>query len=464
MLKLYNTLTRSTETFKPLSGNTVKMYNCGPTVYNYPHIGNYRAYLIADVLRRYLKYAGYQVKQVTNITDVDDKTIRDSQKAGVPLRQFTERYERAFFDDLKTLNIEKAELYPRATEHINEMVKLIRTLLDKGYAYKGEDGSVYFSIAKFKEYGKLSHLKAEEIKIGASGVRVDEYDKENARDFVLWKAWTPEDGDVFWETELGKGRPGWHIECSVMSTKYLGETLDIHMGGVDLIFPHHENEIAQSEAATGRQFSRFWVHNEHLLVDGKKMSKSLNNFYTLRDVLDKGADPAAVRFILIATHYRKQLNFTFEELDTAKTTIGRLNDFMERLDDVKATYGNDMLREITEAEEKFKTAMDYDLSTPEAIAAVFDLVGKANRAIEAKAISKDGAERVRQAMLKFDKVLGLLRREKEKVPKEIRDLAEERETARKKKDFKKADELREKIKALGWAVEDTADGYRLGKA
>jgi cysteinyl-tRNA synthetase len=463
MLKLYNTLTRTTDTFKPLSGNTVKMYNCGPTVYNYPHIGNYRAYVTADILRRYLKYAGYGVTQVTNVTDVDDKTIRDSQKAGVPLKDFTEKYAKLFFKELELLNIEKAEHYPRATEHIPEMVALIKRLLDNGCAYRGEDGSIYFSIAKFKDYGKLAHLKADELKPGASGVSSDEYDKENARDFVLWKAWTPEDGDVFWETEIGKGRPGWHIECSVMSTKYLGDTLDIHMGGVDLIFPHHENEIAQTEAATGKPFVRFWLHNEHLLVDGKKMSKSLGNFYTLEDIIKKGGDPLAVRFIFLATHYRKQLNFTFEELETAKTTIGRLNDFVARLDEVTNKYGSDMLAEIAEAEEKFKAAMDYDISTPEAIAAVFDMVGKANRAIEAKAMSAGGAQRIKESMFKFDKVLGLLR-QKESAPHAIRKLADERETARKKSDWAKADMLRSAIKAAGWIVEDTADGYRLRKA
>ncbi|MEM5814472.1 MAG: cysteine--tRNA ligase [Candidatus Aenigmatarchaeota archaeon] len=464
MLKLYNTMTRSMETFRPLHGNAARIYNCGPTVYNYPHIGNYRAYVAADILRRYLKYSGYDVTQVTNITDVDDKTIRDSQKAGIPLNQFTERYTKIFFDELKMLNIEKAEHYPRATEHISEMVALIKKLLDKGYAYKGEDGSVYFSIAKFKDYGKLSHLKAEELKIGASGVRVDEYGKENARDFVLWKAWTPEDGDVFWETEIGKGRPGWHIECSAMSTKYLGETLDIHMGGVDLIFPHHENEIAQSEAATGKQFSRFWVHNEHVLVDGEKMSKSKGNFYTLSDVLKKVPDPTAMRFVLMATHYRKQLNFTFGELETAKKTVERLNDFMARLDEVTATYGRDMLAEISEAEEKFKAAMDDDLSTPAAIAAVFDFVGKANYAMEGKAMSKDGAKKVRQTLLKFDKVLGILRQEKEVIPPEVKKLAQEREAARKKKDWATSDKLRNAIKDLGWIVEDTLTGFRLRKA
>jgi cysteinyl-tRNA synthetase len=463
MLKLYNTMTRTTDTFKPLSGNTVKMYNCGPTVYNYPHIGNYRAYVTADIVRRYLKYSGYGVTQVTNLTDVDDKTIRDSQKAGVPLRDFTEKYAKLFFKELELLNVEKAEHYPRATEHIPEMVALIKRLMDNGHAYRGEDGSIYFSIAKFKDYGKLAHLKADELKPGASGVSADEYDKENARDFVLWKAWTPEDGDVFWETEIGKGRPGWHIECSVMSTKYLGDTLDIHMGGVDLIFPHHENEIAQTEAATGKQFVRFWLHNEHLLVDGKKMSKSLGNFYTLKDITDKGGDPLAVRFIFLATHYRKQLNFTFEELETAKTTVERLNDFMGRLGDVKITYGNDMLREITEAEEKFKAAMDYDISTPEAIAAVFDLVGKANRAMEAKTLGKDGAERVRQTLLKFDRVMGLLRPQ-ESAPHEVKKLAEDREKARTAKDWTTADALRTAIREAGWIVEDLAKGYRLRKA
>jgi len=462
MLKLFNTMSRQKEIFKPL-GKFVKIYTCGPTVYDYPHIGNYRAYMVSDILRRYLKYLGYQVKHVMNITDVDDKTIRNSQKAGVSLKEFTKKYEKAFFEDLKTLNIERVEVYPRATEHIKEMVSLVKTLLEKGYAYKGKDGSIYFSIKKFKDYGKLARLKPEELKAGASGVMADEYGKENVRDFALWKAWVPADGDVFWETEIGKGRPGWHLECSAMSMKYLGETLDIHTGGVDLIFPHHENEIAQSEAATGKKFVRYWVHNEHLLVEGQKMSKSLGNFYTLRELLKKGAEPKAIRFILLSTHYRRQLNFTFEELEAATKTVNKLLDFMDRLKELKVDGHYDMLEEIRDAEKKFNDAMDDDLSVPEAIAAIFELVSKTNKAIEERKISAKGLSAVYETMKKFDKVLGLLEHEKEEVPKEIKTLLKEREEARKKKDFARADEIRNKIREMGWAVEDTPSGPRVRK-
>ena len=287
---LFNTLTRRKEPFTPLEIGKVKMYTCGPTVYDYAHIGNFRAFLFEDLLKRWLLLQGFKVTHVMNLTDVDDKTIRGSQKQGLPLRQFTDFYIKAFFEDIKTLNILAADVYPRATDRIPEMVALIKTLMDKGYAYRGEDGSIYYCISKFPDYGKLSKLKTAELKAGAR-VSQDEYAKEEAQDFALWKAWTPEDGDVFWETELGKGRPGWHIECSAMSMKYLGETFDIHCGGVDNIFPHHENEIAQSEAASGKKFVNYWLHNEHLQVEGKKMSKSLGNYYTLRDLLAKQCDP-----------------------------------------------------------------------------------------------------------------------------------------------------------------------------
>ncbi|MEM7819165.1 MAG: cysteine--tRNA ligase, partial [Candidatus Aenigmatarchaeota archaeon] len=290
VLKLFNTLTRKKEVFKPIKKNEVRMYTCGPTVYDFAHIGNFRTYVWQDILKRWLLFKGFKVKHVMNLTDIDDKTIKGAREQGISLREFTEKYIKAFFEDSKTLNLLPADVYPRATEHIREIVELIKILIEKGYAYKGEDGSIYYDISKFKDYGKLSKLKIKELKAGAR-VKSDSYTKEEAYDFALWKAWDPEDGEVFFETEIGKGRPGWHIECSAMSMKYLGETFDIHTGGVDLIFPHHENEIAQSEAATGKKFVNYWLHAEHLIVEGRKMSKSLGNFYTLRDLLAKGYDP-----------------------------------------------------------------------------------------------------------------------------------------------------------------------------
>src|SRR4030065_1580791 len=319
----FNTFTRQKEIFNPINPNEVRMYTCGPTVYDYAHIGNFRAFLFEDLLKRWLKHRGFKVTHVMNLTDVDDKTILGSKKQQIPLRQYTEFYAKAFFEDAKALNIEPADQYPRATEHIPEMTTLIKQLLCKGYAYKGEDDSIYYAISKFKEYGKLSKIRVQDLKKGVR-VKTDEYAKEEAQDFALWKAWTAEDGDVFWETELGKGRPGWHIECSPMSMKYLGETFDIHFGGVDNIFLHHVNEIAQSQAATGKKFVNYWLHSAHLLVEGMKMAKRLGNFYTLRDLLNKGWNPVVIRYLLISTHYRQQLNFTIEGLEASKNAPQKL--------------------------------------------------------------------------------------------------------------------------------------------
>ena len=323
MIKFFNTLTKQKDAFLPLNDKAVTMYTCGPTVYNYVHIGNLRAMLSYDVLKRYLKYRGYKVKHVMNITDVDDKTIRGSRTEGKSLKEFTEFYTKAFLNDIKALNIELPDIMPKATEEIGGMVDMINILLKKGYAYKTSDG-IYYSISKFKDYGKLANLSLESLKAGASGrVQADEYQKENPQDFALWKFHTEEDGDVFWDTEIGKGRPGWHIECSVMSSKYLGQPFDIHMGGVDLIFPHHTNEIAQSEAAYDKKFCNYWVHNEHLFVNSQKMSKSLGNFFTLKDILSKGHSAKAFRYLMISAHYRTILNFTEESLGNAEKTVRR---------------------------------------------------------------------------------------------------------------------------------------------
>ena len=462
--KIFNTMSRKKEVFKPLKKDEVTMYICGPTVYDYPHIGNYRAYVFGDLLNRYLKYLGFKVKFVQNLTDVDDKTIRDSQKEGVTLKEYTEKFIKAFFEDLDTLNIIRADVYPKATEHIKEMVAMVKTLLDKGFAYKSEDGCIYYSISKFKDYGKLAHLDPEQLKEGASGrVLSDEYDKENMRDFALWKAWTPEDGDIFWETEVGKGRPGWHIECSAMSMKYLGDTFDIHGGGVDLIFPHHQNEIAQAEGATGKQFVKYWVHNEWLLVEGQKMSKSLGNFYTLRDILEKGYHPMAIRYLLLGTHYRQQLNFTFKGLEAARNSLQRIWDFMQKLDELSGKGNAELVdKAIEKAKKEFDAALNDDLEISRALAAVFEFIKEINVAMSG--LNKDDAKKIKDFMVDLDKVLGFIVVKKEKISEDIQKLVDEREAARKAKDFKKADEIRDKLKEMGIVLEDTPQGVRWKKA
>jgi len=461
-IHFFNTLTRKKEKFVPLEKDKVKMYTCGPTVYDYAHIGNFRAFVFEDLLRRWLEYRGFEVTQIMNITDVDDKTIKGSRKKQIPLKEYTEYYTKAFFEDIQALNIQKATLYPKATEHIPEMISLIKRLLEKGYAYKGEDGSIYYSISKFKDYGKLSKIKVEELKPGAR-VKVDEYEKEEARDFALWKAWDEEDGDVFWETELGKGRPGWHIECSAMSMKYLGETFDIHCGGVDNMFPHHENEIAQSEAATGKKFVNYWLHNEHLLVEGKRMAKRYGNYYTLRDLLAKGYHPAAIRYLLMSTHYRQQLNFTFEGLEAAKNAVDRLTSFMHRLQDANGKESGEKIKQlIAQVQRDFGEAMDDDLNISVALAALFDFVREVNKLMDNNLLSKEEAEEVYNLMLHFDKVLGVIgeAKKEEKLPKEAEELIRKREEARKAKDWKTADKIREQLKAIGVIVEDTPQGVK----
>ncbi len=464
VLKIYNTLTRKKEEFKEINKGKVNMYTCGPTVYNFAHIGNFRAMIFADLVRRYIKYKNYKLKHVMNITDVDDKTIRDSKKEGITLKEFTERYTKYFFEDLETLNIEKVDIYPRATEHIKEMVELIKKLLEKGYAYKAED-AIYYGIKKFKGYGKLSHLNISELKAGAR-VCHDEYDKEHVNDFALWKFWDENDGEVFWETEIGKGRPGWHIECSAMSMKYLGETFDIHTGGVDLIFPHHENEIAQSEAATGKPFVNYWLHNEHLLVNNKKMSKSLGNFYTLRDLLKKGYSPKSIRYVLMAAHYRQKMNFSFDGLEAADSAIKRLDEFMTNLNDFKGTNHNPKVAEIIEkTKNDFENAMDDDFNVSIALSAVFDFVKNINTFLMNNEMSKEDAEKAIKFMQSFDSVIGILKDEKkQEISGEIKQLIEKRQEARKNNDYKLADKIRDKLKEKGIILKDTKDGIRWEKA
>jgi cysteinyl-tRNA synthetase len=458
----FNTLTRRKEKFVSLEEGKVRIYTCGPTVYDFAHIGNFRTFVFQDLLRRWLKYRGFKVIQVMNITDVDDKTIKGARKERIPLRQYTDYYMKAFFEDIEALNLERAEYYPRATDHIPEMVELIKRLMEKGYAYRGEDGSIYYDISKFKDYGKLSKLKIEELKPGAR-VKVDEYGKEEARDFALWKAWDEEDGDVFWETEIGKGRPGWHIECSTMAMKYLGETIDIHSGGVDLIFPHHENEIAQSEAATGKPFARYWLHSEHLLVEGRRMAKRYGNFYTLRDLIKMGYDPKAIRYLLMSTHYRQQLNFTFEGLEAAKGAVDRLTTFVRRLLEADGVgCGEEVKRLMADVQKHFESAMDDDLNIGVALAALFDFVRDVNKLMDENKLSRQEAEEVYDLMMKFDKVLGVIGEveAEEKLPPEAEELIRRREEARKAKDWATADRIREQLRAMGIILEDTPQGVR----
>lgn len=462
---LFNTLTRKKEKFKPLTDSEVKIYTCGPTVYDYAHIGNFRAFIFEDLLKRWLIYRGFKVTHVMNLTDIDDKTIKGSQKQGIPLNKFTEFYVEAFFEDIKKLNIQAADKYPKATEHIPEMVALIKTLMTKGVAYKGEDDSIYFSVNKFSEYGKLSKIKVGELKTGAR-VSQDEYAKEEARDFALWKAWTPEDGEVFWETELGKGRPGWHIECSAMSTKYLGATFDIHCGGIDNMFPHHENEIAQSEAATDKKFVNYWMHNEHLQVEGKKMAKRLGNFYTLRDLLSKSYDPIAIRYLLMSTHYRQQFNFTFEGLESAKNAVDRLRNFIRRLKETREQENQGKVAKFVEKlEEDFGSAMDDDLNIGIALAALFDFVREINNLLDLNAVSKKEAKVIEDTISKLDQVLGVIGKveNRETLPSEVEVLVQKREEARKNKNWKEADAIRTQLKAMGIILEDTAQGVRWHK-
>ena len=464
VFRVQNTLTRQLEEFRPLEEGHARMYTCGPTVYNFAHIGNFRAYVFEDLLRRWLKFKGLRVTQVMNLTDVDDKTIRDSQAAGKRLAEFTETYKKAFFDDIRALNIEPAEHYPAATDHIPEMIAIIQKLMDKHYAYKSDDGSVYFSIARWPAYGKLAHLDREGMR---SGVRIanDEYDKENVADFALWKAWDAKDGDVAWESPWGRGRPGWHIECSAMSQKYLGPSFDLHTGGVDNIFPHHEDEIAQSEAANGQPFATYWMHCAHLMVDGQKMSKSRGNFYTLRDVLGRGYTGREVRYELLATHYRAPLNFTFGSLDAARTALRRVDEFTARLADAAAGAPPGALPGWAQAAaERFEATMDEDLNVSAALAALFDCIREGNAVMDAQLMAAADAAAVQALFRRWDGALGVLAKPAEALPAAVQALLDRRQAARAAKEWKQSDALRDEIAALGWTVKDTPKGQVATKA
>jgi cysteinyl-tRNA synthetase len=470
-LHLMNSLTKKKELFKPVHKDLVRLYTCGPTIYDYAHIGNFRTYLFEDILRRTLAYNGYKVRQVMNLTDVDDKTIKRSHEQKKPLTTYTETFKKAFFEDIKTLNIEPAEVYPAATDHVNEMIAIISVLLDKGFAYKGEDNSVYFSIKQFKKYGKLSHIKIKELKAGAR-VKQDEYDKDQASDFALWKAWDKDDGDVHWESPFGKGRPGWHIECSAMSMKHLSHafaagqfnpagfaTIDLHCGGTDNKFPHHEDEIAQSEAATGKEFVKYWLHAEHLIVDGKKMSKSLGNYYTLRDIIAKGYDARAVRYLLFATHYRKQLDFTFTGLDAAKTAVERVQEFVWKILDAHGENSN-VQAIVNSAQQAFADAINDDLNMPGALAALFAFIKEMNVLLDKGKVSEKNAADIIAFLKKTDTILGVLSFERGVLDKDIEELIIKRETARKNKDYGQSDAIRKQLEAQGILLDDTPQGVR----
>ena len=500
--RIHNTLSGQIEEFKPLHDNKVGIYTCGPTVYDFPHIGNYRTFVFQDILRRWLKYRGYTLRHVMNLTDVDDNTIRNSQAAGVSLREYTEKYIEAFQMDRQLLSLEDPEIVVRATDSIDDMVKVIQTLVEKGYAYASE-GSIYFRVAAFKNYGQLSKIDLSGIRDGAR-IDTDKYDKNDARDFALWKA--PKEGEPFWETPLGPGRPGWHIECSVMSMKFLGETFDIHSGGVDLIFPHHENEIAQSEAATGKPFVRYWLHAEHLIVNGEKMSKSLGNFYTLRDLLAKGYKPSAIRYLLASVPYRRHLNFTFDGLHQAQQSIDRLRNFRLRLaQESFSAGGNAAFQDRARAAcQAFEDAMDDNLNTAEALGAVFAMVRDGNTAMDQGEFRTGDRAAFLDTLDRWDRIFCVLDdNDHEKLVKfgfikprdsslatpvppppadigqaaignghtgavamesltdeEIEGWVAERDEARRKGSFTRADEIRQNLQKVGVILEDSKLGTR----
>jgi cysteinyl-tRNA synthetase len=469
-IQLHNTLGGKIEPFVPQKAGEVRMYSCGPTVYDYAHIGNFRTFVFQDILRRFLKSRGFKMTQVMNLTDVDDRIIANAAAAGVGIREYTEKFAQAFFDDCKTLSLEAPEHWTRATDNIDSMVRLIEQLREKSFTYESE-GSIYYRISKFPDYGKLSNIDVAGIQAGAR-VDVDRYEKESARDFALWKA--PKEGEHFWETSIGRGRPGWHIECSAMAMKYLGETLDIHTGGIDLAFPHHENEIAQSEGATGKHFVKYWLHAEHLLVEGEKMSKSLGNFYTLRDLFAKGYKPSALRFALASVPYRRQLNFTFDGLQQASSSVERLRNFADRLTQGKFPTGaqKGMAERIAEAAEEFDAGLSDDLNTARALGAVFEFVREANIAMDKGEFGSADVPAAQRFLQTFDQIFAVLENnDAQKLQilgydqensnagdAEIEKLVAERQVARQTRDFATSDRIRKTLSERGIILEDSRDG------
>ena len=470
-LRFFNTYSRALEEFHPLdsAGREVKMYTCGRTVYSHAHIGNFRAYLFEDLLQRHLELRGFTVRRVMNITDVDDKTIRGSRTAGIPLAEFTSPFKRAFFDDLDALRIKRADSFPAATDpdQIAAMIEMIKTLIARELAYQADDKSVYFRINKFPAYGQLAHIDLSELR-STGRVKNDEYDKEHVGDFALWKAWDEEDGPVRWESPWGPGRPGWHIECSAMATQLLGEQLDIHCGGVDNIFPHHEAEIAQTEGCTGKKFVRYWMHCAHLMVDGQKMAKSLGNFYTLRDVLAKGYSGREVRYALLRVHYRASLNFTWEGMEESRKALSRIDEWVARLRETAGDEnapapgsGGQGAQASREEGSGFEDALDDDLNISGALGALFATISETNRALDLGKLDADAARSWLQWWERIDRVLAVGGEEAIALPAEIAALAEARVQARLAKDWRKSDELRDELAARGWEARDTKDGQKI---
>lgn len=463
-IRFLNTYSREVEAFRPLDphGKKVKMYTCGPTVYNYAHIGNFRAYIFEDLLQRHLELRGYEVERVMNLTDVDDKTIRGCRAAGLPLHEFTQTYKDAFFEDLKTLRIKPAQHFPSATDaiYIQRMIEMIAYLLEHDYAYQAEDRSIYFRLNRFPAYGKLAHLNLDELR-PSGRIQSDEYEKESIGDFALWKAWDEVDGDVAWESPWGKGRPGWHIECSAMATALLGPELDIHCGGVDNIFPHHEAEIAQSECCTGKPFVHTWMHCAHLMVEGQKMSKSLGNFYTLRDLTAKGWSGREIRYALISVNYRLPLNFTFDGLEAARSALGRIDEWVARLTEKAGseTKASDL---PLACQTGFEDALDDNLNISAALGHLFDLIRESNRLLDQGALCASDARALLEWWHRANSVLEFQRAE-ESVPVEVQALLDQRAVARASKDFAASDRLRGEIDTLGWVVKDTKEGQKLSR-
>ena len=457
-LRFFNTYSREIEDFEPrdATARPVRMYTCGPTVYSRAHIGNFRAYIFEDLLQRHLELRGYKVHRVMNITDVEDKTIRGAREAGVLLQKFTEQFKAAFFEDAQTLRIKHADEYPAATDqrYIDRMIEMISALISKGLAYQADDKSVYFRINKFPDYGKLAHFDLTQLQ-STGRVKHDEYDKEHIGDFALWKAWDEADGDVKWDSSWGSGRPGWHIECSAMSTALLGDQIDIHCGGVDNIFPHHEAEIAQSEGVTGKKFVRHWLHCAHLLVDGQKMAKSLGNFYTVPDVLAKGYTGRELRYALLRVHYRVPLNFTWEGMNEARESLARIDDWLARLR--KIAEQTNAQRPTTE----FEDALDDDLNISAALGFLFESIRETNRAMDQNKMDAASACAWLEWWKRINTVLDLEAETEVAIPDGVAQLVEEREKVRREKNWKRSDELREQISALGWEVRDTKDGPKL---
>jgi cysteinyl-tRNA synthetase len=470
-IRLFNTYSRALEEFRPVdpAAREVKMYTCGPTVYSHAHIGNFRAYVFEDLLQRHLESRGFEVRRVMNLTDVDDKTIRGSREAGVPLAEFTATFKKAFFEDLDALRIKRADSFPAATDprEIAKMIEMIGTLMERGLAYQAEDRSVYFRIKNFPDYGKLAHFDLEELR-STGRVKSDEYDKEHIGDFALWKAWDEADGAVKWSSPWGDGRPGWHIECSAMATQLLGDQLDIHCGGVDNIFPHHEAEIAQTEGCTGKTFVRYWLHCAHLMVDGQKMAKSLGNFYTLRDVIAKGYSGREVRYALMRVHYRAPLNFTWEGMEEARAAIARVDDWRRRLDDAAREAPSSKSQapiprprdQAPSSKEEFHDALDDDLNISGALGVLFETIRETNRRMDA---GEMGAEEAKAWLGWWKRVDGILQvsGEDAQLPSDIAELAEARVQARLAKDWRKSDELRDELAARGWEARDTKDGQKI---